>query len=251
MSREKGVARMLQIFARNIAPRHVDATLTLVGDGPDQETFVELARTLGVANRVFFVGEQPLHAIPGYLRHADLFMYASLSETYGQVISEAQWCGLAVIAFADDRGVSQQIQHGRTGILVEPSGDPEIANFCFASAALRLLRHVPERAALSQRGQSDARARARPEHCVERYYETFALAREHCRSSVRPARPHALQALSVARWTSLHMAIAGAGLLRPPATVNRRNCQQPVWERRGSTPARSSSPLSAASAADA
>ena len=42
---------------------------------------------------------------PKWYRHADVFVYTSLSETYGQVVSEALWCGLPVVAFVDDKGV--------------------------------------------------------------------------------------------------------------------------------------------------
>src|SRR5690606_14010202 len=75
MTREKEVARLLELFARLIAPAMPDATLTLVGDGPDYDAFVQLAEKLGVASRTFFLGERPLPQLPGFYRHADLFVY--------------------------------------------------------------------------------------------------------------------------------------------------------------------------------
>jgi len=230
MTREKGVARLLEIFAQQIAPRHADSTLTLVGDGPDRDTFEELARELGVEQRVFFVGERPLHAIPGYLRHADIFVYTSLSETYGQVVSEAQWCGLPVVALADGMGVSQQIANARTGVLIEPGGDLEVGNQAFGRAVLRLLVCRNERRALGLRAQLDAQARARPERCLTRYYDAFERARAHCAAAKQPKSLQTVQFRSVARWLSLHVAAAGAGLLRPPGSVNRDGCLQPRWD---------------------
>ena len=230
MTREKGVARLLEIFAREIAPQHTGATLTLVGDGPDRDAFEALAAELGVRERVFFLGERSLHAVPGYLRNADVFVYTSLSETYGQVVSEAQWCGLPVVALNDGMGVAQQIEDGRTGILIDPNGQIGIGNRAFGRAVLRLLACRNERSALGVRARLDAQARARPERCLARYYEAFDLARAHC-SAAKPAKsPQNEQFRAVARWMSLHVAAAGAGLLRPPGSVNRDGCLQPRWD---------------------
>ena len=149
-TREKGVARLLEIFARLIAPAAPDATLTLVGDGPDHDTFRTLAEELGVADRTFFPGEQALTDVPNWYRYADIFVYTSLSETYGQVVSEAMWCGLPVVAFSDRMGVSQQISSGEDGVLVEPGPDGRTANWRFAKEVLTLLRNPARRFAMAE-----------------------------------------------------------------------------------------------------
>lgn len=228
-TREKGVAELLEIFAKFVAPVAVDATLTLVGDGPDRDTFVELAERLGIEQRVFFAGEQPLGQIPSFLKHADVFVYTSLSETYGQVVSEAQWCGLPVVALADDMGVSQQIQDGETGFLIAPTGDPEQVKWRFAKAVLRLLHEPRERERLSHDAATRVRQRARIDVSVARYYEAFAVAREHHARTMNGADPGG-EARSLARWTGLHLTLAGVGLLRPPGILNRNQARQPSWD---------------------
>jgi 1,2-diacylglycerol 3-alpha-glucosyltransferase len=229
--REKGVADLLEIFAKFVAPVVAQASLTLVGDGPDRDTFMQQARQLGIDQRVFFAGEQALAAIPAFLQHADVFVYASLSETYGQVVSEAQWCRLPVVALADGMGVSQQVEHERTGLLVEPQGDPEQVKWRFAKAVLRLLHEPRERERLSREAAEQVRRRARPELSVTRYYEAFAAARTHLERSVRLEPVVAMREMrSLARWTGLHLTLAGVGLLRPPTTVNRNRTRQPNWD---------------------
>ena len=229
MVREKGVAELLEIFAKFIASVVPQATLTLVGDGADRDTFVQLAQNLGIERRVFFAGEQPLGTIPSYLRHADVFVYTSLSETYGQVVSEAQWCRLPVVALADGMGVSQQVEDERTGLLIEPDGDPEQVKWRFAKAVLRLLHEPRERERLRQEAATQVRLRARPELSVARYYEAFETAREHQRATRH--RPTSLSEVrSLARWTGLHLTLAGVGLLRPPGVVNRAHARQPNWD---------------------
>jgi 1,2-diacylglycerol 3-alpha-glucosyltransferase len=229
--REKGVADLLEIFAKFVAPVVPQATLTLVGDGPDRDTFMELARRIGIDARVFFAGEQALGAIPAFLRHADIFVYTSLSETYGQVVSEAQWCRLPVVALADGMGVSQQVEHERTGLLIDPHGDPEQVKWRFAKAVLRLLHEPRERERLRHEAAEQVRKRARPELSVARYYDAFAAARSHLEHASRVEPALAMREMrSLARWTGLHLTLAGVGLLRPPTTVNRNGTRQPNWD---------------------
>jgi hypothetical protein len=186
---------------------------------------------MGIEHRVFFAGEQALGAIPAFLKHADIFVYTSLSETYGQVVSEAQWCRLPVVALADGMGVSQQIEHERTGLLIDPDGDPEQVKWRFAKAVLRLLHEPRERERLRQEAAEQVRKRARPELSLTRYYQAFEAARAHYERSARiePAAPMR-EMRSLARWTGLHLTLAGMGLLRPPTIINRNKTRQPNWD---------------------
>jgi glycosyltransferase involved in cell wall biosynthesis len=231
MTREKEVARLLEIFARLILPAIPDATLTLVGDGPDYDSFVELAQRLDIASRTFFLGERPLQQIPGFYRHADLFVYTSLSETYGQVISEALWCGLPVVALADGMGVSQQVSDGETGILVDPHTGERATNWRFAKAVITLIRNRVRRQHMSERAQTLVQARSNPDHCIERYYNAFSEARRHLKQNpLSPWAAYSRRTQAIARWTTVHLELAGLGLLRKPATVNRHGTKQPLWE---------------------
>src|SRR5262249_11316903 len=119
-TREKSQDRLIRIFARHVAPFDRDATLTLVGDGPDHADYKRIARDEGVANRVFFPGEVAYARMPDFYQHADLLVHTSLSETYGHVLGEALWCGTPTVAFADGMGTSAQIEDGVNGVLVAP-----------------------------------------------------------------------------------------------------------------------------------
>ncbi len=229
-TREKSVDRVLSTFAAGIAPRAPRATLTLVGDGPEHEPLAALARRLGVADRVFFPGEFPVTEVARFYRHADLFLYASQSETYGQVVSEALWCGLPVVAFADEMGVSDQIEHGRTGALIAPGPDPEAADHRLAATTLRLLRDAGERRSLAEQARERTRARTHPDGVVAGYYEVFERAREHClRTTEARIADRLSPSLSLARWTALQCAAVGIGSLRRPPRLNRHGRKQPGW----------------------
>jgi glycosyltransferase involved in cell wall biosynthesis len=227
-SREKGVERLLEIFARWVAPAVAGATLTLVGDGPDHDAFRAKAIELGVAERTLFVGEQSAAEVAGWYQHADVFVYASLSETYGQVVSEALWSGLPTVAFEDGMGVSQQIDGGLNGLLVPPGPDATAADWRFAVEVAGLLRDPAKRRALGSVAQRLARERSDIGASIERYYAAFEAARARVRRAPRLSPREANEALG--RWTALHAALAALGTIRKPAVVNRNGRRQSGWD---------------------
>lgn len=232
-SREKDVARLLAIFARYIAPNATDATLTLVGDGPDHESLVAEAARLGVGERVFFPGEVSLSQVAGYYRHADLFVYVSRSETYGQVISEALYCGLPVVAFQDGKGVSDQISAHCDGVLVPSEGAEGHADWRFGGEVVALLRNAHARHTFAFEARKNARLRCDADRCIGRYYDAFAQARAHCaRTWNEPGAGARLRPLL--RWASIHAALLALGLIRPPSVRRRLGREQPGWELPGS-----------------
>ena len=225
-SHEKDVSRLIEIFARYIAPNLSDATLTLVGDGPDHASFVADAERLGVTNRVFFPGEVSLHRVAAYYRHADLFVYASRSETYGQVVSEALYCGLPVVAFHDGKGVADQVSSGSDGALVPSGGARDHADWRFGAEVVALLHGVHARQAFAANARKNAWQRCDAQRCVARYYDAFDAARVHC------TRTHQHVSVGVSlrplvRWASMHSALIGLGLLRPPAAMEQIGAAQP------------------------
>jgi glycosyltransferase involved in cell wall biosynthesis len=226
-TREKNVERLLEIFARYVAPVEPKATLTLVGDGPDHDLFRALAERLGIADRCYFPGEISLTDMAPWYRHADLFVYTSLSETYGQVVSEALWCGLPVVALDDDKGVSDQVVADSDGFLIRP--EAQGANGRFATRVLELLRNREMRAVFSQRAEAKARFRSDPARCIAAYEETFVAARERCLNS--SDQPGFLKRTApLAHMTLLHSLLAVLGCVRRPGTVNRHGRPQPLWD---------------------
>lgn len=95
--------------------------LLIIGEGPEQESLADLAKSLGVAQQVNFLG-----AIWGerkfqHLEAADIFVLPSLHEGFGLVYLEAMHCGLPVVA-SSTGGQIDFLKDGETGFLV-PVGD--------------------------------------------------------------------------------------------------------------------------------
>jgi glycosyltransferase involved in cell wall biosynthesis len=195
-AKEKDIDKVIEAFARHVHPKHADASLTIVGDGQEHGSLMQLAERLGVMKRCDFPGEKPQKDLRDYYGHADLFAYASMTETYGQVISEALWCGVPVAAIDDRMGVAFQVQHEHDGLLVA-SGSGELARL--GDALDRLLSNILERAKLAIHGASRARARVAPSVIYQRYEDAYEGAIEN----FKRAPERRFDASSIKHWWSL------------------------------------------------
>jgi len=225
-TREKCQDRVIRIFARHVAPVDREATLTLLGEGPDTEYYKRVAREEGVAHRVFFPGEVPFTRMADFYAYADVFVHASLSETYGNVLGEALWCGTPTVAFADGMGVTSQVKDGMNGILLAAgkgsANGEEDADVAFGRAVLDLLADPQERARLGKGAAKVARERSRPLAVQQRIADAFRHAQEHAAAcGVRPAMdgPRVLQWMTTFQhfrsWSTVMGGIYLMGHVRP------------------------------------
>lgn len=138
------------------------ARLVVVGgpsgpQGPAElATAKQVARELGVADRVVFVPPRPHHLLSTYYRAADVVLVPSRSESFGLVALEAAACGVPVVA-SDVGGLRTVVRDGRTGVLVD-SRDPS----SFAEAAGEILGDPERMAAMGAAAAEDARRYAWP-----------------------------------------------------------------------------------------
>lgn len=93
-----------------------DVSLTLVGDGPLRGRLEELARELGISERVRFAGRRT--DTPAFYRDCDLFVLLSDYEGMPMSIIEAMASGLPVVATRAG-GVGELVDDGVSGALVE------------------------------------------------------------------------------------------------------------------------------------
>ncbi|MEM9264668.1 MAG: glycosyltransferase [Cyanobacteria bacterium P01_F01_bin.13] len=94
----------------------------VIGRGDDQPRLAQLAKDLGVANRVVFAGFVPNESLVEHYRLADVYVMPS-QEGFGIVYLEAMACGIPVIS-GDDDGSADPLQDGRLGWRV-PHRDPK------------------------------------------------------------------------------------------------------------------------------
>lgn len=111
---QKDYPNLLVAFAR-LAPAPVRTRLVIVGDGPLRNELGSLADSLGVADRVSFLGIR--HDVPALISACDLFVLSSAWEGFGLVVAEAMACCRVTVA-TDCGGVREVV--GEAGFLVPP-----------------------------------------------------------------------------------------------------------------------------------
>jgi glycosyltransferase involved in cell wall biosynthesis len=148
LDREKSVDRVLLAFDR-IAGTLGGAELWLVGQGKETAALQRLAAGLGAGNRVHFAGVRAHEGLAPWYQAADLFLFASETETQGLVLAEAAACGLPAVAVSAP-GCDEVVRDGETGILTK--GDPA----ALAEAAIGLLLDGDRRRAMGARARQVA-----------------------------------------------------------------------------------------------
>ncbi len=144
----KGQAYFLRAAALFLRHR-ADARFLVVGYGPDRPALENLARELGIADKVLFTGF--VEDIPSLLADLDLLVIASLSEGFSFMAVEAMAVGVPVLATAVG-GLREVVEHGRTGMLVPPR-DPD----ALAQGMQWLLEHPGEARRMVEAGRRAVR----------------------------------------------------------------------------------------------
>jgi N-acetyl-alpha-D-glucosaminyl L-malate synthase BshA len=160
----KRVSDIVRVLER--VNREVPAVLLMVGDGPERAAAQALARRLGVAERVRFLGRQD--QIEEITATADLYLLPSELESFGLSALEAMACGVPVIG-SDAGGLPEVVKHGETGFLL-PVGDVD----GMAASAIAILRDDERRREMGRAGRRRAAALFDAEQVVsqyERFYE--------------------------------------------------------------------------------
>ena len=141
LSREKGVDLLADSFLR-AHERDPRLHLLVAGGGPEEGM---LRERLG--GRATFLGWLDADRLAAAYASADVFLFCSETDTYGQVIVEAQASGLPVVAVAEG-GPRSLIRDRRSGWLCAPDAD-EIAGAVAQLAASPFLRRRIAAAALA------------------------------------------------------------------------------------------------------
>ncbi len=113
----------------------------LVGDGPEKDRLKEKVTELGMADRVVFTGDMTPHEVIRCYLAADLFVFASTSETQGLVLLEAMAGGCPVVAVRSS-GIYDMVKDGYNGFKVAESTDnwaKTVANLLEDSKQLSVL----------------------------------------------------------------------------------------------------------------
>ena len=110
----KGLKYLIRAFYK-VKQKIPNSLLVLVGDGPDKQKLISLAKSLNLENDVIFTGfkENPLQYMKGF----DLMVLPSTSEAFGYVLLEAMYVGTPVIG-SNVGGIPEVLKYDE--LLFEP-----------------------------------------------------------------------------------------------------------------------------------
>lgn len=150
---EKNLSLVQQTFASILAASG-DARMVWVGDGPARKA---LATEYAGQVEHHFAGTRTGEDLAAHYASADLFLFPSLTETYGNVVAEAMASGLAVVAYRS-AAAAELIACGENGVTVAPGDASAYVAAAVALAAqplqLKTLAHAARRSILPRSWES-------------------------------------------------------------------------------------------------
>lgn len=121
LSYQKDIGTLIRAMTE-VAQRHPEAKLVLLGSGELRSEYEMLARTLGVEKEIEFTGAIPYERVAGEFKKATVFALPSLYEGTCMVLHEAGFAQLPIIS-TDVAGSHDFVRNGIEGCLV-PVRDP-------------------------------------------------------------------------------------------------------------------------------
>jgi glycosyltransferase involved in cell wall biosynthesis len=134
---------------REIVRRQPDVFLLIVGDGPERAEHEAAVRTHGWT-RVRFLGFQQAKDVVKMLALADVFVFHTLRDPFGAVLSEAMAAGVPAVSSVYAAATRDLIDDGVTGFRIDPK-DAQSA----ADTIVRVLALPPDQLASLRRAAYD------------------------------------------------------------------------------------------------
>jgi glycosyltransferase involved in cell wall biosynthesis len=136
----KNPETLIRAFAKVINEKRLDYDLLFAGrsdDAPYEAKLKQLSQQTGVGDRVRFLGFIPNHDMPPLYSGARVFVYPSLSETFGKPLVEAMLCGVPIVA-SNTSCIPEVL--GGAGLLVDPLDADQMAGAIWRAAVDESLR---------------------------------------------------------------------------------------------------------------
>jgi glycosyltransferase involved in cell wall biosynthesis len=149
VAHEKNINFLLEMHVK-LLKNHPDTLLVITGEGPAEESIKQSIDKLGITNKVRMIGYlDRSHELIACYKAADIFVFASKSETQGLVLLEAMAQGTAVVALAE-LGTKSILIEGE-GVLIAKDDTHD-----FADKVSILLSDARKRQMIGERGRQYA-----------------------------------------------------------------------------------------------
>jgi glycosyltransferase involved in cell wall biosynthesis len=140
MVEKKGLTYLIDALPL-ILVKHPEATLTVIGEGPEKNRLLRRVSEVGIENQVTFKGAIKNASLPGYYQDSDIVVFPSViandgdREGFGLVLVEALGCACAAVV-TDLPAMRDIVRDGCNALVVRQKDARQIAN-----AVIRLLDH--------------------------------------------------------------------------------------------------------------
>jgi len=160
----KGIPDLLHAW-RHLQRDHL--TLEIIGSGPAEGRFRDLAKRLGLDKEVRFTGPMSREEVAERYRNADLFTLSPLNEAFGNVFAEAMASGLPIVG-TNVGGIPELVRHGVNGLLVRPRDHRALAE-----AIARLASDEGLRQSMAERNRLEAERSLSWDNATESYMQLY------------------------------------------------------------------------------
>ncbi|MDP2720991.1 MAG: glycosyltransferase [bacterium] len=168
LGKEKSVDLIVKSFSL-VAKSKENTRLVIVGDGPEREKLEKLALKESIGKKIFFAGFVNRDQIPLVYKDADIFVFASQTETQGIVVPEALASGLPCVV-VDDPAFKEVIIDGDNSL--SANNNPKD----FSSKIIKLLESPLLRRRLGANAKKFAKANFSIKQQVEEHVEAYRKA---------------------------------------------------------------------------
>lgn len=173
LAKEKNIALVVETY-RAIKAKQPSAKLVLVGDGPLRKTLEQSCPD------VLFAGVQKHEELASHYASADIFLFPSVTETFGNVVPESLASGLAVVSYARAAAL-ELITHQQNGILAAQEDE---AHFIAAAMTLANDHNAIKKLRLAA---ASSVAHLRWKSVVDQFTQILEAAKETHRKKFHPA----------------------------------------------------------------
>ncbi|AEH50971.1 glycosyltransferase family 4 protein [Pseudothermotoga thermarum] len=171
LAHEKNVLFLLDVL-KKLREKHLNVHLLFVGDGPAREEILDYAIEINVDDFITLAGAVNRDELPDYYQQADLFVFASTTETQGLVVLEALAAGTPVVA-VKKMGIANVLKEHEGALLVD---EPNV--HVFAEKVEQILSNHSLYENMRQRGKEYVASNWSMEKRVKELLETYQKALE-------------------------------------------------------------------------
>jgi glycosyltransferase involved in cell wall biosynthesis len=102
--------------------------LTIVGDGPEKDELIKISKSLGIKDKINFLGSKNGNELIKIYMENDIFILPSRRDCFGLVLTEAMCNSMLVMSSKLADGSYDLIEEGENGFIFDPYNETELTN---------------------------------------------------------------------------------------------------------------------------